>query len=80
MRTLFTILVVLLIAAVSLSARAVDADEETTKNGAGPNYNLGSSEPAVDETVSAKPIILNAKNYNLTPDAFQKSALKALLK
>ncbi len=80
MRALFTILVILLIAAVSLSARAGDADEAATKNDAGRNYNLDSSRPAEDETVSAKPVILNAKNYNLTPAAFQKSALKALLK
>lgn len=79
MRALVTSLVVLFIVTVSPSTRAVDTDEAATKNDSGRNYN-----PAVpqseDETVSAKPVILNSKNYILAPEAFQKIAIKALLK
>jgi len=79
MRALVTSLVVLFIVTVSPSTRAVDTDEAATKNNSGRNYNLAGPQ-SPDETVSAKPVILNAKNYNLTPEAFQKIAIKALLK
>lgn len=80
MRALVTSLVVLLIAIVSPSTQAGDTDEAATKNDSGRNYNLAGHKSVEDETVSAKPLILKSKNYNLTPDAFQKIAIKALLK
>jgi len=79
MRTLISILAVLFIATVSPSTQAADNGEAATKNDTGRNYNLD-SKPVEDETVSAKPIILKSKNYNLTPEAFQKIAIKALLR
>jgi hypothetical protein len=79
MRTLVKSLVVLFIVTVSPSTRAIDTDEAAAKNNSGRNYNLAGPQSA-DETVSAKPVILNSKNYILTPEAFQKIAIKALLK
>jgi hypothetical protein len=78
MRSLVSILMVLFIATVSPSTRADEPDKATTKNDSGRNYNL--TEPKEDEVISAKPVVINSKSFNLTPDAFQKIAIKALLK
>jgi len=69
-------LAILLLFSVST---AVQADTETgAKTAPDRNYNLNEENRFDDE--AAKPYILNVKNYNLTPAAFQKIAIKAFLK
>jgi len=80
MRTPIPVLLVLLTTFASPSIQAGDTDEAATKNGPGNNSSPDGPKPAVDEIVSAKPIIMDSKKFNLTPDAFQKMAIKALLK
>ena len=83
MHILCSVLVVLFIATLSPPSQAGESGEAAPKNDAGYNYNLGapsSAEDEEDEVVSAKPLILQSKRYNLTPDSFQKIALKVLLK
>jgi len=77
MRALISILAILFIITMSPATRA---DEATTANDPGRNYNLADPKSAEDETVSAKPVVMKSKNFNLTPNAFQKIAIKALLK
>ena len=43
------------------------------------NYNLDEGAPRKN-IETAKPYVLNVKNYSLTPEIFQKIAVKALLK
>ena len=58
----------------------VQADNDSdSKKAPDRNYNLddGSSRKEIEP---AQPYVLNVKNYSLTPDIFQKIAIKAFLK
>ncbi len=80
MRTLVSILLVLFTTIASPAIQASDTDEAATKNGPGNNSSPDGPKPAGDEIVSAKPIVMDSRKLNLTPEVFQKIAIKALLK
>lgn len=64
---------------ISISPVTQSANETDSKVSSERNYNLNENNQGSDEE-AAKPYNLSVKDYGLTPDAFQKIAVKAFLK
>ena len=71
--------IVTLLFLISVAPVTQAASETDPKSSPDRNYNLNQNNQGSDEE-AAKPYILNVKEYGLTPEAFQKIAVKAFLK
>lgn len=77
MQKFIATLATLLLISLSTAAQAQADEEAELSKSLGRNYNLKEDK---DEEVAAKPYTLIVKNYQLTPEIFQKIAVKAFLK